>query len=177
MSSKGGDPRIAIGAVIAITLCVVWSTYRNPIGDNPPTEDQPLWFSEELPAMVEARDKARERLQDFIDAVSNPQPNQSLFVIKSGFAYEGSTEYLWLGDVTYDDGAFTGTVENLPARTVVVEMGESLMVPAGDVVDWSYFEDGKMVGGYTIRVMRNLLPPDQQAKFDENIQFRDDERP
>jgi len=37
-----------------------------------------------------------------------------------------------------------------------------------------YLEHGKLVGGQTLRVLRETLPPSERADFDKKVQFLDE---
>ena len=41
-----------------------------------------------------------------------------------------------------------------------------------ELTDWMYFEDGKVVGGYTIRVLRTRMNAEDGAEFDRQMQFK-----
>ena len=39
------------------------------------------------------------------------------------------------------------------------------------ITDWMYVEDGRLVGGYTMRAIRDRLSSDARAKFDAGSPF------
>jgi uncharacterized protein YegJ (DUF2314 family) len=41
-----------------------------------------------------------------------------------------------------------------------------------EIMDWMYVEDGKLVGGYTIRVQRDSLDMNERAEFDQSVGYR-----
>ena len=51
-------------------------------------------------------------------------------------------------------------------------VGDELHAPVDQISDWMYVEDGKLVGGYTLRVVRDSLTEEQQAAFDSNLPFK-----
>ena len=40
------------------------------------------------------------------------------------------------------------------------------------MVDWMYVENGKLQGGYTIRVQRKFVQAAERPKFDEQFKFK-----
>jgi uncharacterized protein YegJ (DUF2314 family) len=81
---------------------------------------------------------------------------------------------MWLAPVTYDGRMFHGTVSNVPTTVKSVKMGEQAAVSPSKISDWMYLEHGKLVGGHTIRVLRDTLSPGECADFDKQMQFRDE---
>ena len=53
-------------------------------------------------------------------------------------------------------------------------MGEQAAVAPSKISDWMYLEHGKVVGGHTLRVLRETLSPSERADFDKQVQFRDE---
>ena len=50
--------------------------------------------------------------------------------------------------------SFQGTVNNEPEKVKTVKMGQKVTV-AAKISDWMYVENRKLVGGYTMRVLRS----------------------
>ncbi len=113
--------------------------------------------------------KAKGEVSTFIEALLAPTPSQTYFSVKKPFPYnEGESvayEHIWLSDVTYKDGIFTGLVGNEPMDTDV-KLGDEVTVAKEDVSDWMIIDGGKLVGGYTIRVLHDRMNADEQAQLD-----------
>jgi uncharacterized protein YegJ (DUF2314 family) len=58
-----------------------------------------------------------------------------------------------------------------------VHLGQRVTVAPRDVSDWMFVKDGKLMGGYTTRVLYARLSPEQRAQFDKEAEFRIEERP
>jgi uncharacterized protein YegJ (DUF2314 family) len=81
------------------------------------------------------------------------------------------TEYMWLTPVNFDGNNFTGTLGNEPERVKNVKVGQKFSIAPSKISDWMYIENGKLVGGYTLRVMRDTLSPAERADFDKSVPF------
>ena len=129
--------------------------------------DQPdmIRVAENDPEMDQAVKTAPQTVQQFIDALKSPKPNQTNFSIKKGFKDKGMTEHIWLGDVTYDGTVFHGRINNEPVDVKNVKFGEAVTVGPKDISDWMYIEDGKLVGGYTVRLLYNRESPEGKKQF------------
>jgi len=53
-----------------------------------------------------------------------------------------------------------------------VHLGEHVTVAPRDVTDWMFLKDGKLVGGYTTRVLYARLSPEDKAEFDKHAEFK-----
>jgi uncharacterized protein YegJ (DUF2314 family) len=119
-------------------------------------------------------DKARSTVSSFVLALQSPQPGQSGFAVKMAFADGSNIEHIWLSPVSYDGKTFHGTVSNVPATVNNVKMRQQAAVPPSQISDWMYLERGKVVGGHTLRVLRDTLTPSERADFEKNVRFLDE---
>ena len=119
-----------------------------------------------------AMQQAQDTIGIFVTSLQSPKPTQSDFSIKARFiSSDGGVEHIWIVDVSYSDEGFTGVINNVPVDVPEIEQGDNATVPVEDVSDWMFIEDGKLVGGYTIRVLRNRLSPEERERFDEETDF------
>jgi uncharacterized protein YegJ (DUF2314 family) len=126
------------------------------------------------PRMNAAMEKARTTLDSFIAALASPKPNQSDFAVKKAFADGDDVEVMWVSSVRYDGKVFRGRLSNEPRKVRTVRMGQSVEVPPSEIADWMYMEDGRFVGAYTLRVLRETLSPGERAAFDREVRFADE---
>ena len=122
-------------------------------------------------AMNAAVATARETLPQFVAALKSPTPDQRDFVIKVGFTEGDATEYMTVTSVRPDGPGFRGTLHNDPAVARNVKRGDEVSVGRERVVDWYYTEKGKLVGGHTLRVLRDRMTPEQRKEFDEHFRL------
>ncbi len=130
-----------------------------------------MQYQEGNPVMNEAIEHARNTLNEFIEDLGENEPSRELFGVKMKVEGAFGNAYVWLIDVSHDDGIFEGTLVNTPRNTRTISAGEILRVPSEKVVDWSYVENGKLVGGYTMRVMYDSMPRSEQDALEEKLGF------
>jgi uncharacterized protein YegJ (DUF2314 family) len=124
--------------------------------------------------MNAAMARARATVDRFIGALRKPKRSQEQFSFKLPIADGDETEHFWASDVSYDGRAFHGRIGNDPEVVKNVKFGDPVRATPGQISDWMYVDDGRLVGGYTVRVLRNRLPPKERSHFDASVPFRID---
>jgi len=116
-------------------------------------DDATIEIAEDDPELLTARQRARASLSQFIYALENPRAGQTLFAVKAKFVDGDRVEYMWLTDLRYEDGEFTGVLNNEPSVVSNISMGEEHTVPAYEIDDWMILENAQIVGGYSVEVV------------------------
>lgn len=115
-------------------------------------------------------EKANLTLHYFEESLKSPSPKQHYFSIKVKIEDMGMTEHLWLGNPEFDDdGNLFGVVGNNPIDVTTVKLGQKIGINKKLVSDWMILEEGRLIGGYTIRAMRDGLSGDRLKDFDKNL--------
>lgn len=114
--------------------------------------------------------KAQLTLHYFESCLGRPKKGQAYFSIKVGIADQGKVEHIWLNDPTFDeDGNLFGTVGNVPMDVTTVKMGQQIGIDRGKVSDWMIIQDGRLIGGYTIRALREGYQGAAKEQFDRSL--------
>jgi uncharacterized protein YegJ (DUF2314 family) len=74
--------------------------------------------------------------------------------------------------VSYDGKNFHGQIDNQPLEVSNVHPGQRVTVAPEAVTDWMFLKNGKLIGGYTTRVLYARLSPEDKAEFDKYAQFK-----
>lgn len=115
---------------------------------------------------------ARRTVGQFITALNNPKPGQRDFLVKKVFITpEGKAEHIWLADVKFTGNRFVGVVDNKPNNIPKLKVGARASVNPDEISDWSYVDNGKLVGGYTIRVLYAEMSAEEKADFEKRADF------
>jgi uncharacterized protein YegJ (DUF2314 family) len=154
--------QFAVAAVMAMLL--VGCSKKEP-------KDKVTYVSDNDPQMNAAIERARAEVNTFITAIQSPRAGQSSFSVKMAFSDGKHTEHMWLGSVTFDGKRFHGTVNNDPEKVTNVKFGQKATVSAAEISDWMFVQNRKLVGGYTLRVLRDSLSPSERAEFDSSVPF------
>jgi uncharacterized protein YegJ (DUF2314 family) len=136
------------------------------------TEPEYYQVQNEHAAMHQAVIKARKTVGKFIGALKHPAAGQTDFEVKKPFVQGSDVEHIWLSDVQFTGSRFQGRVDNAPRRIHGLKVGQLVSVNPNEISDWVYLDNGKLVGGYTIRAHYNELTPDQKKEFDRQADFR-----
>jgi uncharacterized protein YegJ (DUF2314 family) len=121
--------------------------------------------------MNAAMEMARSTVGTFTTALASPKPGQRSFTVKVAFSDGKNTEHMWLSPVRFDGSKFHGTINNDPERVSHVKNGDDAQVEPSKISDWMFVEDGKLVGGYTLRVLRDGMSGAERAEFDKSVDF------
>ncbi|MEO6788313.1 MAG: DUF2314 domain-containing protein, partial [Chthoniobacteraceae bacterium] len=92
--------------------------------------------------------EARRTVGVFIAAIKSPAKGQHDFEVKKPFIKDGEVEHLWLSGVEFSGNRFHGRVDNRPAMIKGLKYGDRVSVNPGEISDWAFVDNGKLVGGY-----------------------------
>ena len=110
-------------------------------------------IAEDDPELNYARQNARSTVGQFIYALQNPRAGQTLFAVKARFTDGDQMEYMWLTDLRYNNGQFTGVINNQPSVVSNVHMGDEYTVGAYQIDDWMILDNDQIVGGYSVDIV------------------------
>jgi uncharacterized protein YegJ (DUF2314 family) len=122
--------------------------------------------------MDRAVENAQRTLGFFMAALRAKKNGDTEFEIKKGFIDGDKVEHLWIKRVTYDGKNFRGQIDNRPNEVSNIHMAERVTVAPQDVTDWMFLKGGKLIGGYTTRVLYARLSPEDKAEFDKHAEFK-----
>ncbi|MGM9475702.1 YegJ family protein [Pedobacter sp. GSP4] len=120
--------------------------------------------------------KAGLTLWRFEESLKNPLPYQQYFSIKVLIMDGDEGEHIWLTDPHFDEeGNLFGTVGNTPVNVRSVKLNQKIGIKRDSISDWMIIEHGRLIGGYTIRAIRDEIPDQDKAAFDKQINLHIDE--
>jgi uncharacterized protein YegJ (DUF2314 family) len=130
------------------------------------------FVAEEDTAMNTAMATARSTLDQFVVRLTHPGPSQRDPSLKIRISEGEIVEHIWATDIRYEDGRFSGRINNEPLDITRVRLGDSIDVTPDQVSDWMVVDGGRLVGGYTIRVLRDRMSTAERAELDRSLNFR-----
>jgi len=123
-----------------------------------------------------AIEKANATLHYFQNSLLEPYPQQQYFSVKVLIDDGKNQEHLWLTSPSFDDeGNLYGVVGNKPIYVNSVAINQKIGIDPRFISDWMIIEDGRLIGGYTIRAIRDGKQPHEWADFDRQIGLYIDE--
>lgn len=152
-------PKLILSLCFVLVACV-----PSPIITSTPTGSGDA----ELEAAIQ---QARSSLTTFIDKISTPHADRIFVALKVRFyPPDEFPQDIWVDEVTYENGRFRGNIgDDIPA--LKLEAGENIKVKEEDILDWMIVEDGKLIGGYTIRLAVQRMSPEERARFLETLDY------
>ena len=175
---KGKLRTISLIALVAVSV-TAGLTRRvqaaNVIGQNlTQGASEPGYFQvpHDHAAMHNAVIEARKTVRQFIKALKHPAPGQEDFDVKKAFNEGNQIEHIWISDVQIVGNHLQGRVDNQPRKITGVKLGQVVAVYPKEISDWLYVDNGKLVGGYTVRVHYNDLSPKEKQEFDREANFK-----
>lgn len=123
------------------------------------------------PQLDAAIQQARASLDRFFARITTPHANRTFVAVKVRFTPPGeSSQDIWVDEVTYTDGILRGNVgDDIPA--LKLEAGEKIKIDEEDILDWMIVEDGKLIGGFTIRLAVQRMSPEERERFLETLDY------
>jgi uncharacterized protein YegJ (DUF2314 family) len=122
----------------------------------------------ELDAAIQ---QARDSLPTFIQTIATPHADRTIVAVKVRFTPVGeSSQDIWVDEITYSDGIFRGSMgDDIPSMKL--EVGEKIVVDEKDILDWMVVQDGKLIGGYTIRLAMQRMDADERQRFLQSLDY------
>ena len=116
-----------------------------------------------------AIEKANLTLDYFKTSLRNPRQDQQYLSIKAHLVDGENSEHIWLTDPTFDEqGNIFGKLGNNPIYVKHLKLGQQIGVDANQISDWMIIENGRLIGGYTIRAIRDGMQGKKRDDFDKS---------
>jgi uncharacterized protein YegJ (DUF2314 family) len=115
---------------------------------------------------------AQSTLDTFINALQGNKPALGNFALKIRFPGMGGAEDIWATNINITPSGFSGVINNKPQKTIKVKEGNPIKFTRQNITDWMYTENGKLRGGFTIRLIRDRMTVKERAKFDTAFVFK-----
>ncbi|MHC5114007.1 MAG: YegJ family protein [Planctomycetota bacterium] len=162
-----------VAVALAVPALIGCSSEAPPADDVIRRDGEPPVFlvEEEDEAMTRAIDEARATIDRFIEALQAPSPTQNYFSVKAPFTDGEDREHIWLSGVSYDGTVFEGEIGNEPADLTSVKLGDRVAVAPDQITDWMIIDDGRLLGGYSIRLLRDRMTEAERREFDAGLPF------
>jgi len=77
--------------------------------------------------------------------------------------------FLWVSFVVPHGSGFRARLVEVPETVHWLSAGEVITFDPSDVYDWMVNDNGRLFGGFTLRVNRDALPESRRAAFDRYV--------
>jgi uncharacterized protein YegJ (DUF2314 family) len=150
--------------VLIVLIIFCFAGCKN--SDKVERENQPTIYNVESndKEMSEAIKKANQTLTDFNLALQNPKIEVKSLKVK--FETSDGNEHIWLSNIEYKNGKYWGILDNEPEYITEYKIGDKIEVDNSKISDWMYLKNGKLFGGYTIKLLRSRMTENEKDQFD-----------
>ena len=117
----------------------------------------------EEPALRQAAETAQATLDAFLAKAGQQPAGTSAYALKVMIQEGRDTEYFWVQEFTWSDGAFTARINNEPRLVKSIKAGQIVKFGRSQVADWKYVDDktGRTLGNFTACALLTKEPPAQ----------------
>jgi uncharacterized protein YegJ (DUF2314 family) len=150
-----------LAVFLAACLCAV------PVPSSGQGRTQPTIPGVHTEEMARAIAAARGRLPVFWSRLRENLPTDTGFALKVVTSDQHGAEHIWLSRITLHDGKVFGMIDAAPRIVRSLRKGQIMEIRADSIVDWMYFDRGRIVGNETGRVMLRYLSPAEREKMME----------
>jgi uncharacterized protein YegJ (DUF2314 family) len=111
-------------------------------------------------------DNARRALPIFFRNLSRPENGANNFYVKYPLrSDDGSVEQVWLGSIRLRNNTYYGTLAN----TTRSRSRKRVTIDTDKITDWMYIQDGKIIGGRSIKYLLEKIPESQRNEDQRKI--------
>jgi uncharacterized protein YegJ (DUF2314 family) len=117
--------------------------------------------------MNEAIQEAKRSFPAFLSALEKMDTTDShSFQIKMRFDHPDGGEHIWIDGITMINHNLVGVIANNPVSINEIKIGDTITIDKNRISDWMYFKGKAVHGGYTIKLLRKRMSPDERSQFD-----------
>jgi uncharacterized protein YegJ (DUF2314 family) len=131
---------------------------------------------------VEQSDKEIERIAEnarctlptFFRNLARPESGANNFYIKyplisdDGGVEPKVREQVWLGSIHLNGGVYYGRLANT-TKLMESRKGGSIIIDTDKITDWMYIQDGKIIGGRSIKYLLEKIPEEKRKEEQKKI--------
>lgn len=134
--------------------------------NTPPPDNRPAGAGSSDPMQDAATELAQKSLPHFVQTLqAGAASGASNFSVRLPVVHQERVEYLWMSVDALEGDNFKGRISNDPSLVGNVVKGQAYSVNRSTVADWMYFQNGRMHGNYTARVMLDTMPPEEASRL------------
>jgi len=114
-------------------------------------------------------ENARRALPTFFRNLARPEAGADNFYVKYPLSDDdGNIEQVWLGGIHLNGGAYFGRLANTTKR-MESRRGGSIIIDTNKITDWMYIQDGKIIGGLSIKYLLEKIPEEKRGEDQRKI--------
>jgi len=117
--------------------------------------------------LLRIAENARATLNIFFRHLNRPETGEGNFSVKYAFVADASAsvgaEQVWITNIIFRNGQYYGTVSSTPVYLTSIRRGDRVNFYVNSITDWMFTQNGRIVGGYSIRYLLEQIPENQRT--------------
>jgi len=114
-------------------------------------------------------ENARRSLPIFFRNLARPEAGAGNFYVKYPLIADDGMEQVWLGNIHFKDGVYYGVLANTISSMDNMKKGDKISFAPDAITDWMYVQDGKIMGGRSIKYLLEKIPETQRNEDQRKI--------
>ena len=155
--------------LLVFTATLFLSCSERPSFSRQPDSTTIVYLDEFDSEIVRIAETARSTLAVFLQHLNSPESGESDFYIKYAFRLQPSdnagiyAEQIWISITEFSNGRFYGIVASTPIYLAHIQSEDKIYFYADSIVDWMFIQNGRIVGGESIRHLLTQIPEDERS--------------
>jgi uncharacterized protein YegJ (DUF2314 family) len=166
--------RVVLLALLLLVPPAFFSCGKKPAPPVPAIAADPTRHqARDDPELARIAEDARDTLPVFFRRLQRPRSGDGNFRIKyalkadprSGFG----REQVWLSDIRFQDGRYSGMLANTPYYVPGLSRGDWVTIDTEEITDWMFTREGKITGGRSIRFLLEQIPEHERDEEQRRV--------
>ena len=157
-------------ALVTFLLFGLLGCNNNRMKNTEREDEQNIYFADDNDEeMNSAMKTAKQTIQEFDNALKSKNNGYDYFALKVCFDAQKQKEHIWIGNITIKNNEYYGIVNNIPEYVKNIRLGDFIKINKNNISDWMYADNKKLIGGFTLRLIRNRMSEVEKQQFDTEI--------
>lgn len=148
-----------------------WQLARREMDRKPDIDPGPRFDRVQAndPAYVQTIVEAHEsilRFREMLPQNGKPRPDA---LIKTRLIDGDCSAFMWLNNTAVEGNNFSAELFEVPDSLPNYKVGDRHTVTLEEIMDWMVNEDGRLIGGFSLRYHRERLSDIEKLEFDQHI--------
>jgi uncharacterized protein YegJ (DUF2314 family) len=152
-------------------LCIILfsSCDKSPVPDTFDRPSTSIEFEQNDEEIAGIAENARRALPIFFRNLARPEKGAGNFCVQYPLTVDdNSMEYVWLGGIRLKDGIYYGVLANTTSL-LNMKKGDTITFNPDAITDWMYVQDGKIIGGRSIKYLLEKIPETDRSESQRKI--------
>ena len=159
-----------------IIVCVIFlSSCNRPVRDVSRLSSPAIEVEQSDEEIERIAENAKRALPIFFRNLARPEKGANNFYVKYPLSSDDGNvepkvrEQVWLGSIRFKDGLYYGSLANAARHAGGKKKGKAITFDPEAITDWMYIQDGKIVGGRSIKYLLEKIPEEKRNEEQRRI--------